>query len=116
MYVWGPSGIGKTEQIKTVALQAPTPKLAEDNVLFVTMKEDLRRFNPILHKTILFDDVNPNFLSGGKPSTREDYIKLLDQGGSGRTFDVKYGAVTIPPKKRKVIISNLEPDEFFGKT
>lgn len=98
LVVHGLSGSGKTNYI--LALLTSKGR----KVLFVTHKEDLAKFDPKLHDTILFDDVN--FFSQFK--TREEIIALVDVLFP-RTFKVLYQAVNIPQGIWRIFTTNSNP-------
>lgn len=73
-------------------------------VLFISHKEDLARFDPKLHDTLLFDDVN--FISVFK--TKEEIIAIVDVLFP-RTFKVLYQAINLPQGIWKIFTTNEDP-------
>jgi len=89
----GTTGIGKT----TWALSR-SPKPA----LLVSHMDQLKKFNPTIHKSIIFDDMNFQHL----PVTAQ--IHLVDNDQS-RAIHVRYGIVTIPHGITKIFTCNEYP-------
>lgn len=89
----GEAGIGKTTWAKQVM---PRP------ILFVSHLEDLRKFKPSVHKSILFDDVSINHL----PITSQ--IHIVDTENP-RSIHVRYGTVRMPAGILKVFTCNSFP-------
>ncbi len=98
LIVHGLSGSGKTNYMLALL------KNKGRKVLFVTHKEDLAKFDPKFHDTLLFDDVN--FFSQFK--NREEIITLVDVLFP-RTFKVLYQAVNIPQGTWKIFTTNSDP-------
>lgn len=93
LLIIGEAGIGKTTWAKTIM---PKP------ILFVSHMDDLRKFNPNRHKSILFDDVSITHM----PETAQ--IHLVDQENP-RSIHVRYGTVRIPARMPKVFTCNTFP-------
>lgn len=90
-WIIGPSGCGKTNW---ALREAPLPTMV------VTHIDQLKEFNPALHKSIIFDDMNFTHWP------REAQIHLVD-GCIARTLHVRYGIVKIPEKTPKIFTSNV---------
>lgn len=82
----GPTGIGKTTW---ATKNMPTP------ILLVSHIDDLRRFNPTDHKSILFDDMSFEHMP------IQAQIHILDHDYP-RSIHCRYGVATIPAKTVKV--------------
>lgn len=93
LLIVGESGIGKTTWAKQVI---PKP------CLFVSHIDDLRKFRPSFHKSILFDDVSILHM----PETAQ--IHLLDQENP-RSIHVRYGTARIPAGVAKIFTCNSVP-------
>lgn len=93
LLVIGEAGIGKTTWAKQTM---PKP------ILFVSHLDDLRKFKPNKHKSILFDDVSIAHM----PETAQ--IHLVDQENP-RSIHVRYGTVRIPARTPKVFTCNTFP-------
>lgn len=96
VYLYGKTGIGKT-QWAIAQLHSP---------LLVSMMEDLKQYNADVHDGIIFDDICLNSM----PSNA--VIHLMDWD-LPRSINVKYGSVTIPAHTKKIVTSNLSPEEHF---
>lgn len=88
----GASGIGKTSW---VLRHAPLP------ILFVTHMDNLRDFDPKIHKSIVFDDMS--FLH----IPREGQIHLVDQY-QNRSIHCRYSPSLIPKGTPKYFTANKE--------
>jgi len=88
--IQGPSGIGKSTWAKR---EAPKP------ALWVTHIDNLKSFDPQVHKSIIFDDMS--FLH----IPREAQIHLVDNDDT-RSIHIRYGVATIPKGTRKIFTSN----------
>lgn len=93
LLIIGEAGIGKTTWAKQMM---PRP------ILFVSHMDDLRKFKPNFHKSILFDDVKINHM----PETAQ--IHLVDTENP-RSIHVRYGTVRIPARTPKVFTCNTFP-------
>lgn len=93
LLIVGEAGIGKTTYAKQMM---PRP------ILFVSHLEDLRKFKPNFHKSILFDDVTITHM----PLPAQ--IHLVDTENP-RSIHVRYGTVRIPAGVPKVFTSNEFP-------
>lgn len=89
----GDSGIGKTTWAKQMI-----PKPA----LFVTHIDDLREFDPEIHKAILFDDVCFNHYPVQSQIHLVDYWDI-------RSIHIRYGTATIPAGIPKIFTCNEDP-------
>lgn len=89
----GPSGIGKTTWCK---INLPKP------CLMVTHLDDLKRFEPGIHTSILFDDVSVKHL----PDTSQ--IHLVDHHNP-RSIHIRYGTARIPAGIVKAFTCNTIP-------
>lgn len=93
MILWGKSGIGKT----TWAIRnMPKP------ILLVTHLDELKKYNPKKHKSILFDDMDFKHLP------LQTQIHLVDQD-IPRSIHVRYGVARIPARVPKVFTCNDYP-------
>lgn len=91
--ITGASGIGKT----TYAIKhAPKPSLLVSHI------DQLRRFRPGHHKSIIFDDIDFSEQHIGKQ------IQLVDSD-LPRAIHVRYGVVEIPSKTVKIFTCNEFP-------
>lgn len=90
LHIQGPTGIGKTSWAK---LQAPKP------ALWVTHMDNLKSFDPAVHKSIIFDDMS--FLH----VPREAQIHLVDLDDT-RSIHIRYGVATIPKGTQRIFTSN----------
>lgn len=93
LLIIGEAGIGKTTWAKQMM---PRP------ILFVSHLDDLRKFKPNFHKSILFDDVSITHM----PQTAQ--IHLVDTENP-RSIHVRYGTVRIPANTPKVFTCNSFP-------
>lgn len=93
LVIIGETGIGKTTWAKTVI---PKP------CLFVSHIDDLKLFNPSIHVSILFDDVNFCHY----PITSQ--IHLVDWYDN-RSIHIRYGVARIPANTRKIFTANTNP-------
>jgi len=91
----GPAGCGKTEWAK---YKLPKP------ILFVRHLDLLRHYNPSIHKSILFDDMNFDHLP------RSTWIFLLDRENPQQVH-VRYGVAQIPSMVPKCFTTNVD---MFG--
>lgn len=98
LVVHGLSGSGKTNYMLALL------KSKGRKVLFISHKEDLARFDPKLHDTLLFDDMN--FISVFK--TKEEIIAIVDVLFP-RTFKVLYQAINLPQGVWKIFTTNENP-------
>jgi len=89
----GDSGIGKTTWCK---INMPKP------CLMVTHLDDLKRFEPDVHRSILFDDVSIKHL----PDTSQ--IHLVDHDNP-RSIHIRYGVARIPARIIKAFTCNTIP-------
>lgn len=89
----GPSGIGKT-----VWAQWICPKPA----LLVSNTETLKYFRPTHHRSLIFDDMDFNWMQP------QQQIHLLDWH-CPRTINVKHGHITIPKNTYKIFTNNYWP-------
>lgn len=89
----GESGIGKTTYAKQII-----PKPA----LFITHIDDLKKFEPDYHKSILFDDVCFNHYPV------QSQIHLVDYENP-RSIHVRYGTARIPAGVAKIFTCNEDP-------
>lgn len=89
----GESGCGKTTWAKK---NAPKP------ALFVSHIDTLKRFNPDIHKSIIFDDVDFNHY----PRTAQ--IHLVDYDNA-RAIHVRYGTVELPAGIPRIFTCNADP-------
>lgn len=94
--------IGKSETGKTELAKALLK-----NPLFVSIKEDLKHFDPVVHDGLIFDDFSFNSMK------KEDIIHLFDLENS-RTFDVKFSHARIPFKVERIFTSNKSLNELLG--
>lgn len=93
LVIVGEAGIGKTTWAKQTM---PKP------LLFVSHLEDLRKFKPGFHQSILFDDVSITHL----PITSQ--IHLVDQENP-RSIHVRYGTIRMPAGVPKCFTCNSFP-------
>lgn len=89
----GPTGCGKT----FISLRRMTKP-----ILFVTHVDQLRHFNPSMHKSILFDDMAFNHLP------LQAQIHLCDRT-LPRSIHRRYGTTLIPPGTQVTITCNERP-------
>lgn len=89
----GPAGCGKTTYAKTVC---------EKPALFVTHLDVLKEFNPTIHKSIIFDDMDFRYLP------RCTQIHLVDTENP-RAIHRRYGITTIPAGISKYFTCNEYP-------
>lgn len=87
----GPAGCGKTEWAK---YKLPKP------ILFVRHLDLLRHYNPSIHRSILFDDMNFDHLP------RSTWIYLLDRENPQQVH-VRYGVAQIPAMVPKCFTTNI---------
>ena len=87
----GPAGCGKTEWAK---YKLPKP------ILFVRHLDLLRHYNPSVHRSILFDDMNFDHLP------RSTWIFLLDRENPQQVH-VRYGVAQIPAMVPKCFTTNV---------
>jgi hypothetical protein len=95
LHLWGAAGIGKTAYARTLLPKA----------LFVSHIDQLKAYNADFDG-IIFDDMAFLHLP------REAQIHLLDVD-NGRAIHVRYGIAFIPPRTKKLFLSNL-PDIFLN--
>jgi len=93
LLIVGESGIGKTTWAKQTI---PKP------CLFVSHIDDLRKFKPNYHVSILFDDVSIMHM----PDTAQ--IHILDQENP-RSIHCRYGTARIPANVTKIFTCNSVP-------
>jgi len=93
LLIVGDSGVGKTTWAKTVI---PKP------CLFVSHIDDLRKFKPNYHLSILFDDVSIMHM----PETAQ--IHITDQENP-RSIHCRYGTARIPARTAKIFTCNTVP-------
>lgn len=89
----GPTGCGKTSWALKRAIKP---------ALIVTHMDDLRKFDPEFHKTIIFDDMSFTHM----PETSQ--IHLVDQD-LARSIHCRYGNAHIPPNTWKIFTCNKFP-------
>lgn len=89
----GPSGCGKTTWAKT---NVPKP------AIFCSHVDDLKKFKPGFHKSIIFDDVD------FKHWPRTSQIHIVDFENT-RSIHVRYGTVLIPKGTYKIFTCNELP-------
>jgi len=89
----GDTGVGKTTYAKQII-----PKPA----LFITHVDDLKKFEPGYHKSILFDDVCFNHYP------IQSQIHLVDYENP-RSIHVRYGIARIPAGVAKIFTCNEDP-------
>lgn len=90
LHIQGPTGIGKSSWAKR---EAPKP------ALWVTHMDNLKAFDPSIHKSIIFDDMSFIHIP------REAQIHLVDNDDT-RSIHIRYGVATIPAGTRKIFTSN----------
>lgn len=88
----GPSQIGKTQY----ALQH-FPR----GCLVVRHRDDLGRFDPVIHDGIVFDDMD------FRRWPRSECIALLDMELSS-TIDIKYGTAMLPARTPRIFTTNID--------
>lgn len=93
----GNSETGKTALAKSLM----------QNPLMVSIKEDLKAFDRLVHDGIIFDDF---CLEGMK---KQDMIHLFDLENA-RTIDVKFSQARIPCKVERIFTSNEKLEKFLG--
>lgn len=96
LFLWGESGIGKTQYALTLF----------ERPLLVTHLDQLRLYDARRFDGIVFDDMSFAHLP------RESQIHLLDTA-QPRAIHVRYGLATIPRGTRKVFTSNLPFNRAF---
>lgn len=94
LYLWGPSGFGKTQW----AIHQ------FENPLLVSTLDELGNFSEGVHDGIVFDDFDVSVLD------RETLIHLLDWD-ERRTIRIRYKDAIIPAGTRKVFTSNKCPHD-----
>jgi hypothetical protein len=88
-YIWGGSGLGKTQYA-----------LSHGSPLRVTTMDDIRKFNPLIHDVIVFDDID------FKPVIRSVLLQCIDWDENS-SVDLRYTPAMIPKHTKKIFISNL---------
>jgi len=98
LWLYGPSGYGKTELAKSLF----------ENALMVSHMDQLKKLGPE-HDGIIFDDVSV------KHWPRESAIHITDLAHK-RGVNVKHGCIVIPKGKARVFCSNVPiwPDDPSG--
>lgn len=91
--LYGEAGRGKTVWAKK---NAPKP------ALWITHLDGLKKFDPAVHKSIIFDDVSFTHI----PITAQ--IHLVDYDNP-RDIHIRYGVVTIPAEIPKIFCCNQVP-------
>lgn len=89
----GPAGCGKTTYVKTIA---------EKPCLFVTHLDVLKEYNPNIHKSIIFDDMDFKYMP------RTSQIHIVDTENP-RAIHRRYGITTIPAGITKYFTCNEYP-------
>lgn len=102
--LFGKAGIGKTVAVDQW--------LEGQEYLGVTDIDDLKNYDPTVHKAIVFDDFAPMNM------TREQKLALFEQG-KARTIRCRYENADIPPRTLKIFCLNKiwwdEEDDAFGR-
>ena len=101
LYIYGNSGIGKTEFIKCIL------KTFNKNVLIINNYDSLSQYQYVKHDTIVFDDVSFNKLNS------EEIINLVDCNNE-KTFHLRYVNVKLADNLIKIIISNKSSNILFN--
>lgn len=90
LWIMGPSGIGKTTWAKNTASKPS---------LFVTHMDDLARFKPAYHKSIIFDDMKFTHYP------EECQIHIVDRRDN-RSLHMRYRTALVPAGVEKIFLSN----------
>jgi len=91
--IYGEAGRGKTVWAKKYA-----PKPA----LWITHLDGLKKYDPALHKSIIFDDISFKHI----PITAQIHVVDFD---NPRDIHIRYGVVTIPAEVPKIFCCNEVP-------
>lgn len=94
IWIKGDTGIGKTTWAKKICMKP---------ALFIRHLDQLRYYQPGVHKTIIFDDMSFTHM----PRTQQ--LNLVDRYDLS-TIHVRYGIVTLLPATRRIFLSN---DDIF---
>jgi hypothetical protein len=103
LVLWGTSGTGKTEFIKSFITDLG------GNPLFIRHSDQLKDYNPDYHTCIIFDDYSLNSLS------REEKIHLFDVNNKSG-INVKHSVITLQSGTDKVFTSNTIADFDLHET
>lgn len=98
LIVSGTPGTGKTKVIFAIAYEF------HQSVILVNHTEGLKSYDPMLHRVILIDDMNPEILEN-----REQMIAMLDVEND-RSIRALYRNIIIPAGAIKIITTNKLQD------
>lgn len=97
MILWGLPGIGKTHLALSIL----------GDSLVVSHIDELSKFDPTIHKGIIFDDMDFNHI----PVSAQIHITDIE---FDRAIHIRYGLANIPKNTKKIFTTNIDQGAIFN--